>query len=304
VLYKTGPWLGSKGRAVAAVGGAYLGLPDMDPADLVREARAMGVRALEIRHRDVGFLRDLPELEFISFNGDPIDARPFESLPALRGLGFSGTWGGTIDFSRLPNLEWFSVAECPKKGGIDSLLAGHPRLRDLHIGRFPRADLRGLGGLVALEYLEIFQSRSLRSLEGAEEIGAHLRSLELEGCPALESLAGIERLPHLAHLTIDACRQITDIGPIAGLRDLRFLDLLGLARVDSLAPLAGLPSLELLFVPQRVTDGATELPALPGLKAIWGPARRRLVIPPGIAEYGYLPEDDPFVIEMGRLRRG
>ncbi len=303
MLHKTGGGLGSLGRAVASVGGAYLGLPDMDPADLVREARAMGVRALEVRHRDVGFLRDLPELEFISFNGDPIDARAVESLPALRGLGFSGTWGGTIDLSRLHNLEWFSVAECPKKGGIDSLLAGHPRIRDLRIGRFARADLRGLGGLVALEYLEIFQSRSLRSLEGAEEIGNHLRSLELAGCPALESLKGLEALPHLVHLELDACRQVTDIGPVAALRELRFLDMLGLARVDSLAPLAEHPSLELLIAPQRVADGGA-LPELPALRSVWGPQRFTRALPPETSQYAYLPRDHPFVLEMERLRRG
>lgn len=265
--------------------------------------RKAGVRALGVRPRNIEFLRELPELEFVSL-ADPIDIDPVHALPHLRGLSFGGTWDGRLDFGRLPSLEWFFVAEAPTKGGLETLYAGHSRIRNVGIGQSRIENLEPFGALPALERLEIFVTRTFRSLEGASALAPSLTGLALHTCPGLASLEGIEALQNLQFLGLNSCKQITDLSPVAQLPQLRFLDALGLARIESLAPLADHPSLEVVFIPKVADKDLSPLATMPKLQAIWGPPAQLKGHPPGLMLYPYQPHNDPFIREMDRLRAG
>src|SRR5215207_6203528 len=183
--------------AAAAAGGLWFAFNDADPREIVAEVRDRGIRALEVQHRDIGFLAELPDLEFLVLNTAEPDAGVINSLPRLRSLGFSYGWKGTLDFGQLPNLEWLYIADADPDRGLETLLAGHPVLRQLAIGRYPAADLGAVANLPALERLEIFNSRRFTSLAGADAVAASLRQLVLALLPKLASLDGIAGVRNL-----------------------------------------------------------------------------------------------------------
>jgi len=295
--------LSSQGRAEAEVGGWYGCLPSTPPDEIVSACREAGVRALSVRPRNIEFLRELPELEFVSV--DPsVDIEPVHALPHLRGLSFGGTWFGRLDFGRLPSLEWFFVAEAPANGGLETLYAGHSRIRSVRIGQSRVENLEPFGALPALERLELFVTRALRSLEGASALAPSLTGLELHTCPGLTSLDGIEALQDLQFLSLNSCKQITDLSPLAQLPQLRFLDALQLGRIESLAPLAGHPSLEAIRFPRPDDKDLSPLETMPNLKAIGYPGGKLKGHPAGPVSFIDQPYDDPFIVEMNRLRAG
>lgn len=223
-------------------GGRWVAFGDPDPDDLVAEIRARNVRSLVTFQRDLGFLRQVPQLEFLVVSSNPRDVSPIQELPNLRRLMFSGTWHGTLDFRSLPNLDSFVVNECPKDGGgLDGLFAGHPRLERLSIARSRLADLRPIA---ALSLRALGLSGGLTSLAGIEAQAEHLERLDLDGMPDLPSLDGIGVLKKLEVLAIEGLRHVTTIDWVQGLPSLRLLDISDLKGVETLRPLAGHPNLE------------------------------------------------------------
>jgi hypothetical protein len=249
-------------------GGLWAALGRPDPAAIVAEVRQRGIRALEVQHADLGFLAELPELEFLYVASDPPDATPVMTLPNLRFLSFTGTWGGSLDFAAFPRLEWFSAVECPRAGGgLDTLFAGHDVLRDLGIGRYPWPDLAPLGAL-RLGRLAIWDSRALVALDGVAGLAPTLRGLDLERLPNLASVAGLEALADLEVLRLGLLRQITDLAFVRDLPNLRALHIFELEDVASLTPLAGHPALECLTF-GRIRDLDLEpLGTLPRLRLV------------------------------------
>jgi hypothetical protein len=238
--------LQSSHRAMREAGGLWAALGRPDPAAIVAEVRRRGIRALEVQHADIGFLAELPELEFLYVASDPPDATPVMRLPNLRFLSFTGTWGGRLDFGALPRLEWFSAVECPRGGGgLDSLFAGHDQVLDLGIGRYPWADLTAPGAL-RLRRLAIWDSRAITGLDGLAALAPTLRGLDLDGLPNLPSLAGLEVLADLEVLRLGRLRHVTELSVVRELPSLRALHVFELKDVASLAPLAGHPALECL----------------------------------------------------------
>lgn len=209
-------------------------------------------------------LIDLPDLEFLSVNTDPPSVAFINGLGSLRGLALSGFWKPELDFQKLPHLEWFASAETPR-GGLDSLYRGHGTLRHLRVGRYRESDLLPLRNLPALEYLEVFVSRTLTSLSGADVLDGRLKALVLTNCPAIESLEGIEALTYLEYLAIDTCKRVADLAPVARLQRLKFLNI-GLAgAVESLGPITGHPSLEVVYygpIKDRNLDPLATIPHL------------------------------------------
>jgi hypothetical protein len=248
------------------VGGLWVVPQDADPVEVVTDVRNQGLRALEIHRRDLGFLRELPDLAYLHL-GDVYDTRPLHDLERLVGLSVS-SWEGTIDFRAFPELESFHVTECARKPeGLETLLAGHPKLRHLGIGRYRYPDLAPLANL-RLERLYLGDSRHLRSLAGAERLAPTLEALDLFISPYLESLDGIEALDGLQALELASLRHVTTLEFASRLPRLRFLSVFDLKNVESLWPLADHPTLEFLAF-GRVRDlDLDPLTRIPNLRLV------------------------------------
>lgn len=284
-----------------AAGGQWVAFGMPDPDELVAEIRAKDVRSLHTYHRDLAFLREVPQLEFLTLS-DPQDVAPVHDLPRLRSLSMSGTWGGRLDFTRMPNLRSFWALETPKDGGgIDTLRAGHPSLESLAIGRNRSEDLTPFA---ALRLRSLGISGGLRSLDGASALAETLVRLSLDSAPNLVSLAGIDQLQNLQVVQIDGLRHITTVEWAARLPNLRLLDVFDQKAVESLGPLRGHPSLEFITF-GRVKDLDLEpLTQVPHLKLILtGPYRWNR----DLAEFPYmhnLPADHPARAEYYALALG
>jgi hypothetical protein len=287
-------------RAIEAMGGEY---EAVSPIGLEAEVRQLGVRALRLVNASLlSSVAGLDQIEFLTVGFGLADPELITSFPSLRSLHVGDGWQGTLDFRRLPNLEWLSISDARYAAGLDESLAGHDKLRDLSVVFYGSTDLRSIGGLPALESLWLKQPR-VRTLTGIEGAPRLIR-LSLNYCASLNSLAGIETCVGLEYLALGDCRQITDIRPAAGLPRLRFLNVLGLTRLDSIRPLAGHPSLELLFLAQKISDGTAALGEIPHLKAVWGPPRNLTNLPTGVARFAEMPLGDPFVRDMRSLQAG
>ena len=153
------------------VGGLWVVPLDADPVDVAAEVRDGPFARSTSCGRDLGFLRELPELAYLQLR-DVSDTRPIHYLERLRGLSVS-SWEGTIHFHALPELESFGVTECSRKPqGLETLLAGHPTLRHLGIGRYRYPDLAPVASLLLVK-LYLGDSRHLR-LAGAETVAPTL----------------------------------------------------------------------------------------------------------------------------------
>jgi hypothetical protein len=289
-------------RLEIEAGGRWVAFGRPDPGELVAEVRRSGIKSLETQHADLSYLRELPQLEFLVVGGDPRDVEPVHDLPNLRSLFFAGTYGGRIDFGRLPRLELFAVNECPKTGGgLDSLAGGHDRLEVLSVARCRFTDLSWLSG-VPLRTLDV--SGGLTSLVGAAALAPTLRRLSLDSLPNMTSLDGIEALSGLESISISALRHVTTLDWVARLPRLRLLDVFQQKTIDSLRPLADHPALEFVTF-GRVTDLDLEpLGRIPHLKAfLTGRYRWNREL----SEFPYLhdlPPDDPARREYTALVNG
>jgi hypothetical protein len=206
------------------VGGLWWADHRASPRAIVLSAREFDVRAMEYQGSDISFLSELPQLEYLHLLYVD-DAEPLHSLKSLRGLLFSGTWDGKIDFQQLPRLESFVVVECPRdEGGLETLYAGHEYMRDLSIQRYRHEDLTPLKNL-KLETLTIEYSRKLTSLNGIEFLAPTLRRLELHGCSNVTSLEELSSVPDLETLSLGVLRNIATLEFVRHLPHLRRLDL-------------------------------------------------------------------------------
>lgn len=150
-----------------------------------------------------------------------------------------------------------------RRGGLDSLEAGHPRLERLSVSRSRFADL-GWASRLRLTSLAI--SGGLTSLSGATPLASTVRRLSLDSLPNLPSVAGIEDLGGLGVVRLSGLRNVTTLDWAARLPNLRLLDVFEQAGIESLRPLAGHPSLEFLTF-GRVKDLDLEpLARIPNLR--------------------------------------
>jgi len=289
----------ASGREMAAAGGLWLVEHSTDRAAVVAEAHERGLRALEVAG-DLAFVAELPELEFLVAR-DPPDVAAVHTLSKLRLLSFSGTWGGRLDGTAWPALEWFGANEIPKDGGGVETMFGHPSVRSLGLGRPRLVDLRPIAP-PRLESLSVAQSRTVVDLAGIEERASTLLDLTLSGLPALQSLRGLEALERLEVLHLDGLRLITSLEDVARLPSLRFLDVFDLKGVESLRPLAGHPTLEYVGFGRTADLDLEPMFTIPNLKLVLTGSSYRWNR--DVHDLPYLhdvPPEDPRRLEWGRL---
>jgi len=256
-----------------------------DLAAVIARARAMGQRALSLRHRGLATLPDtlaaLDELLELDLTGNLLTALP-PPLLALRGLEFL-----TLSRNRLTAL-------------ADELWA-FTALKDLDIGNAislgpdqrygAPADAAGPGNRIEALPAGLASLAGLRRLAAGfvglralpEEIGAlgALIALELPG-NALPTLpAAINQLTGLESLDLSSNPLTVLPDGLAGLSGLRSLRLANVAKPPAVAPL---PALELLALPGC---GLEALPdwvlAQRGLRSLYLAGNPMIDLPDGIA---------------------
>jgi Leucine-rich repeat (LRR) protein len=290
--------------AMRTAGGLWFALNRTDPREIVAEARDRGIRALEVQHRDIGFLAELPDLEHLVLNTAEPDAEVINGLHRLRSLAFSFGWKGRLDFANLPALEWLYLTEADPDRGLETLLAGHTTIRQLAIGRYPATDLGALANLPSLERLDLFNARRFTSLAGADRVARSLRQLGLARLPRLPSLDGIAALPNLEYVAVESCSLITDLAPLRDLPRLRFLNLMQPKGVASLRPLAGHPSLEYVSFGRLADGDLTPLREMPRLERINTGSGRYNLDPREFPLLDDLSDDDPERVEYRSMAVG
>jgi internalin A len=190
----------------------------------------------------------------------------------------------------LPELRTVALAMCPHATDIESILACD-QLESIAGEDFTIRDVRALlGRFGALANLRV---RRCRGVVDVAELGAHaqLRQLELDACPKLRTLSGLENFSSLRALSLVDCPELAvsdehlataklfrlDIRWCSGIRNLealrrvptlQTLRLQGLQVTDlaPLADLAGLRSLELMDC-EQITD-LRPLAGLPALRQL------------------------------------
>jgi hypothetical protein len=296
--------LRSQDQAIEAAGGLWRVMRPFEPNELAAAVERTGVRALSVGAEDCAWLAPIADLEFLSIWGTP-DASAFPRMERLRGLTFDSGWVGRIDFALAPNLEWLFIGggDRRRNGGLDTLFAGHPTVRRIHIAGYQGTDLRPFARLPALERVELVAGRRLTSLEGTADLAPSMTELKLATCPRIDSIAGIEALSGLRYLNFEACNRIRDLAPASLVDGLTYLSA-GLPKgIESLRPFAGHPSLEYLLV-SRVLDGDfTPLQTMPRLRSVTVPPQ--FTVPPGpyrdLREYD---ESDPIRVRAVQLAVG
>jgi internalin A len=113
--------------------------------------------------------------------------------------------------------------------------------------------LSGIADLPELAVLKIFRARRLSDLSDAAELAVSLRELELEDCPALDTIEDVEQLVGLRFLGFSECGDIETLAPIGSLEELEVLHAWGSTRIvdGDLTPLARLPRLREIRMQDR-----------------------------------------------------
>ena len=211
-----------------------------DPETIVATARANGVRALRLDARDLGFLADLPQLEFRELRSDGrANLDPVASLPNLRALLINhSALTGTISLDSHPRLEWLAI-KLSGRGGRENLprfLAGHPGIRHLRLSEVSFTALADFAdAFPSLVTLSIHGGERMRSVGDVSSWAGSLERLWMTWV-RLRSFDGVEALRRLRCFGASFSR-VKTIAPLAELPSLALLSILD--GLPSLAPLSG-----------------------------------------------------------------
>ena len=192
--------------AIAEVGGLWhAGDYYAKPDAIVRTAREHGVRALRVDARNVSWLGELPDLEFLHLRTDgrpPLD--PVRSLGQLRGLMVEvGAVRGTIDLEAHPDPRWLKITLSGKGGAANlrHILAGHPGVEHLRSSEIPFGDLAELAtAFPSVRFFETYGAdrlnlAPLRALPSLIALGGEpWIGRPVDGIPCLQDLQRDDRL--------------------------------------------------------------------------------------------------------------
>lgn len=206
------------------------------------ETRRLAGLAFSSTSSDVAFLDALPEdlrILRLSLN-DPSSLGALERFTQLEELSLD------LATRRILPLEFdvfggLRVLRIDWNGGFGSLFARvRPQLSELYVARQPHESLAPYAKFVGVTHLRFGSGSALRTTEGlASEVetleisgqrklerlefgrGLALTSLEIEGCPALQRLDGIEALTGLQRLLVNNSGAIESLEPLAALTELR-----------------------------------------------------------------------------------
>lgn len=221
---------------------------------------------------DVHFLSHLPMLRSLEIYSSQVrDFSVLSSLRELRLLGMECEVREVIDFAPLAKLEvalltWkrafegvlgckqmrhINVSSWPE---VDLVSLGQmTNLKELFIRSRKLESLRGISAFSRLEKLDLYGCPKLPTLEGIQACQG-LTSVSVSAC-RFGDVSVLASLRALRTVELDGCGDLKSLAPLAVLRDLERLSFDGSSRVldGDLSFLEGLPRLRsLVFAPRRL----------------------------------------------------
>jgi hypothetical protein len=189
---------------------------------------------------DLGFVKELPELESLHLNRleDVADLSPLGAQSSLTSLAVNhcSALSEVRDLPHLDSLTSLWMIHSLLRTGLDELADRMPRITDLYLNHSELVeDVRQLTRL-PLEMLGLWGCGGITDFTPLAEI-RDLSFLDLEDT-GIGDLAPIAELTRLRTLWLRRCENVTDLAPLGALPNLRQLYIAGIAPGTDLAPLA------------------------------------------------------------------
>jgi hypothetical protein len=165
-------------------------LTSFEPLSGFTQLRSLGLGATTSRRPSLSFLDACPALRQLAIEGHTKDIDVVRELRALRGL--------TLRSITLPDLR---------------LLTDLPDLRSLDIKLGGTSDLRPLGALQQLEYLELWLIRELTDLSEIRRL-SNLRYLLLQALKHVAELPDLSSCRRLERIHLETMKGLTDLRPL------------------------------------------------------------------------------------------
>ncbi|CAN1264426.1 Disease resistance protein L6 [Linum perenne] len=186
-------------------------------------------------------------------------------LSSCNSLLVEGEEGSSTGFplpSSLNSLEISGLEILPNFANLNNLTK-------LSLWKFHVPEIQGLGDLIMLETLLIYDAQYLINLDGLESL-SHLKTLELQNCCALEKLPiSLANLTKLQELGIYKCPRLAEVMILERLEALRSLIMADCTSITKFPDLSALTNLKTLDI--RGCTGLTgvmEIPRLESLKKL------------------------------------
>jgi len=150
------------------------------------------------------------QIEEVHIGSADIDWDFLISLPNLRNMDIGGWFKCDIDFHKFTSLErlWTYWNE-----GYDERINMISGLRALRVHGYKTPDLTQISDLGNLEYLGLYYSRNIKSIEGIENL-SKIRRLNISNCPNITNIEKLTHHPALESVRIEKCHRLQNIEPL------------------------------------------------------------------------------------------
>ncbi|CAN1751421.1 Disease resistance protein L6 [Linum perenne] len=175
-------------------------------------------------------------------------------LSSCNSLLVEGEEGSTLNSLEISGLE------------ILPNFANLNNLTKLSLFKFQVPEIQGLGDLIMLETLEIYDAQNLINLDGLENL-SHLETLKLKHCRVLEKLPiSLANLTKLQELSIKKCTQLAEVMSLGRMDALRSLSMRNCTSITKFPDLSVLTNLKTLKI--SGCTGLTEIIGIGSLKLL------------------------------------
>jgi len=221
---------------------------------------------------DVGFLREVPEIEEVGIIAPSVSGlEALECLKRLKELEITCSTQSVVDFTQLPVLDRIYVYWWPGAASLfrcSSLTRVHldkvtkfPQrwaaqwggLRELTLANCALTEISEVSALPLLEKLELLNLKRITDYSPIAQLGS-LRWLAIRGCKSLLTLDIVRSLHALEVLLIEDAGNIESLEPLRSLTNLQAVSFVGTTTIvdGDLGVLDTLPRLSMLgFGPRR-----------------------------------------------------
>ena len=238
-------------------------VPPLSPLAALHSLRSLDLEGCTSAP-DLSPLDALPRLAELSLPERVHSLDPLEGMPALRSLSLCQS-----DVASLAGLSLSLDALALRSGALDSLpdLSNTGRLRKLTLCA-QGSRVSDLGPLACLDSLETLAlpSAQIEDLRPLARL-VRLKDLDLHNNRTLRSLEGLEDLPALDILNLNHT-EVEALGPLGAMVHLKELRLRR-TQVRTIHPLLGCAALERLYLEKSRLASIEGIGALGSLRALW-----------------------------------
>lgn len=236
-------------------------------------AVAYGALSKGVRVENVGFLRELPNLQEVNLIGDFADDTDVAQLTSLKRLWLNTSCRYPLDFGELQALEEVNAPWDRIGNGFSDLV----QLRQISVFEFSGYSLRWLGEKPNLTFLQVDSRRAhkyeLTGIESCKMLRTvwltdgkvtntelfgrlkNLRRLELIRLK-IDSIEFAASLTNLLELRLESIGKITSVAPLREHPTLRSVQLVGASEAEDrdLTPLLTIPNLVSVLIGRNRAD--------------------------------------------------